>query len=173
MSDSIPANARGKWSQAGVPHRGWNCIATRDLREEFEDYLTCEMCETQTIRFVHTMEHPDYPTTLDCGCDCAGYMEGSRKRAKVRDADMRRRANRRQKFPERKGWKVSAKGNSHIKVDGYHCIVARRPNGFSVGITPPRAERPTWGRKTYRSLKEAQEGCFDAIDHMRSNRAQV
>ncbi|MEN2980443.1 hypothetical protein P7L78_06710 [Tistrella bauzanensis] len=173
MSDPIAANARGKWSQHGVPHRDWQCIATRDLREEGEEYMICEMCEVQTIRFVHTMVHPDYPETLDCGCDCAGYMEGNKRRAKERDSDMRRRAARRQKFPDRKGWKVSAKGNPHVKVDGYHCIVARRSNGYSVGITPPLAERPTWGSRTYRTLREAQEGCFDAIEHMRPGKRRT
>src|SRR5947208_2472855 len=30
----------------------------------------CEMCEAHPIRYVHTMEHPDYPDTLDVGCVC-------------------------------------------------------------------------------------------------------
>jgi hypothetical protein len=132
--------------------------------------MICEMCEVQTIRFVHTMEHPDYQGTLDCGCDCAGYMEGDKKRAKERDTEVRRRASRRQKFPDRKGWKVSARDNPHIKVDGYHCIVARRSNGYAVGITSPLTDEPKWGGKTYRTLREAKEGCFDATEFMRSRK---
>lgn len=170
MSDTKVQWARGKWSLSGVPHRGWQCTAIRDLREEGEEYLICEMCETQTIRFVHTMVHSDYPDALDCGCDCAGHMEGNKKRAKQRDSNMRRRAARRLKFPDRKGWRKSTKGNPYIKTDGYHCVVARRANGFAVGITPPLADRPTWGTKTYRTLREAQEGCFDAIEFMASRK---
>lgn len=167
MDIEAPSNARGKWSQAGVPHKGWQCISTRDLHEEGEEYVTCEMCESQTIRFVHTMTHKDYQETLDCGCDCAGYMEGNKKRAKERDSSMKRKAARRQKFPDRKGWKISAKGNPHIKVEGFHCIVSRRAGGFTVGITAPYSAEPTWGRKTYKTLREAKEGCFDAIEYMK------
>ena len=170
MTDSIPANARGKWSQLGVPHRDWQCIATRDLHEQSEEYIVCEMCESQTIRFVHTMKHPVYPRILDCGCDCADYMEGSTGRAKRRDADMRRKAGRRKRFPDRKAWKVSRKGNPYIKVDGFRCIVARQRKGFCVGIWPPLAQRPTWGSKKYGTVREAQVACFDALDFMKSRK---
>ena len=167
MTKDIPVNARGKWSQAAVPHKGWRCTSTRDLHEEGEEYVTCEMCESQTIRFVHTMTHPDYFQTLDCGCDCAGHMEGDKKRAQIRDTVMKRTASRRQKFPDRKGWKISAKGNPHIKVDGFHCIVTQRANFFSVGITPPQSGKLTWGRKLYKTMREGKEGCFDAIEYMK------
>jgi hypothetical protein len=40
----------GKWSQAGVPHRGWSCVGVEDLGAP---EATCEMCETQKIRYVH------------------------------------------------------------------------------------------------------------------------
>lgn len=169
MDEETPQIRRGKWSQAGVPHKGWLCISTRDLREEEEEYVTCEMCEAQTIRFVHTMRHPDYHEELDCGCDCAGYMEGNKKRAQERDSNMKRRAARRQKFPDRKGWRVSAKGNPHIKVEGFHCIVSNRGSGFTVGITAPWSTDPTWGKKKYKTLREAKEGCFDAIEYMKQS----
>jgi hypothetical protein len=62
----------GKWSQPGVPHRGWTCEGVEDLGEP--DAI-CEMCERQEIRYVHTMVHPEYPDKLACGCVCAGHME--------------------------------------------------------------------------------------------------
>jgi hypothetical protein len=33
------------------------------------------MCESQAVRFVHYMEHDDYPEVLEVGCVCAGHME--------------------------------------------------------------------------------------------------
>ena len=39
----------GKWSQAGVPHKGWIWVDIEDLGEPS---ATCEMCETQEIRYV-------------------------------------------------------------------------------------------------------------------------
>ena len=35
----------------------------------------CEMCETQEIRYVHHMKHPEYPGSLGVGCVCAGKIE--------------------------------------------------------------------------------------------------
>jgi hypothetical protein len=55
----------GKWSEPGVPHRGWTCTGVTDLEEPA---ATCEMCETAAIRYVHHMEHADYPGGLGVGC---------------------------------------------------------------------------------------------------------
>lgn len=62
----------GKWTQAGVPHKGWTCIDIEELEEQ--DHL-CEMCEARHIRFVHVMEHSDHGETLRVGCVCAGHMD--------------------------------------------------------------------------------------------------
>jgi hypothetical protein len=51
----------GKWTQPGVPHRGWYCVYVEDLGEP-DRY--CDMCETQPIRYVHYMQHHDYPEEL-------------------------------------------------------------------------------------------------------------
>ncbi|GHV31592.1 hypothetical protein AGMMS4952_20620 [Spirochaetia bacterium] len=59
-------NRRGKWSDKGVPHKGWKCIDIEDLGEPS---LTCEMCESQEIRYVHYMKHPGYKDILKVGCD--------------------------------------------------------------------------------------------------------
>ena len=45
----------GKWSQPGVPHKGWSCDHVVDLG--IYERAICEMCEKQEIRFVHSMSH--------------------------------------------------------------------------------------------------------------------
>ena len=62
---------RGKWSQQGVPQKGWQCIDFEDLGGL--DGI-CEMCETQSIRYVHHMEHSDYDAVLGVGSVCAENM---------------------------------------------------------------------------------------------------
>ena len=51
----------GKWSQQGVPKKGWTCIGFEELGKLSTQ---CEMCEIQDIRYVHQMQHPDYPHIL-------------------------------------------------------------------------------------------------------------
>lgn len=55
----------GKWSDPGVPHKGWSCVGIEDLGEPSQ---TCEMCESIDIRCAHVMSHPDYPGELAVGC---------------------------------------------------------------------------------------------------------
>jgi len=61
-----------KWSLPGVPHKGWTCTSVDDLGTPDQ---VCEMRETQDIRYVHHMEHPDYPESLGVRCVCAENME--------------------------------------------------------------------------------------------------
>ena len=73
QKENLTTGTRGKWSQAGVPHRGWQCIDIEDLGEP---YAECQMCESQIVRYVHYMEHHSYSEILEVGCICAGHMEG-------------------------------------------------------------------------------------------------
>ena len=113
----------GKWSQPGVPKKGWTCTYIEDLEDE---RIRCEMCEHQEIRFVHYMEHPRYPEALPCGCDCAGRMEDNYANAEARDKQMRNTASRRKRFADLKSWKYSRNGNPYLKKDGYQVTVFRK-----------------------------------------------
>ena len=44
-----------------------------DSTEEIP-YEQYEMCGNERIRFVHLMQHPDYPHELRVGCVCAEKM---------------------------------------------------------------------------------------------------
>jgi len=116
------AAGRGKWSQAGVPRSGWQCVNIEDLGEPI---VTCDMCETQIIRYVHHMKHPYYPDMLGVGCVCAGHMEGDLAAAKGRETSMKSRASKRDHWLSRK-WLVSQNGNDYIRAYGYRIVVYER-----------------------------------------------
>lgn len=149
----------GKWSQRGVPHKGWTCVGMEDLGDLVG---VCEMCETTAIRYVHHMEHPDYPDVLGCGCICAGHMAQDKLAAESRERVTVNRANRRKHFLDRVTWKISAKGNPHIKLDGYHVVVYPARSGFNIFITDPRQK--TFANKVaYPTMQRAQLAAFDAV----------
>jgi hypothetical protein len=102
----------GKWCQPAVPHKGWTFVGFDDLGEPS---AICEMCETQTIRYVHYMEHPNYPQQLGCGCVCAGRMEEDYEGARRREAVFRSVTARRHGWLSRK-WRMSSKGNPYINA---------------------------------------------------------
>jgi hypothetical protein len=69
---------RGKWSQSRVPHKGWRSV---DIDDRGASGDICQMCESQAIRFVHFMEHDDYPAILEVVCVRGTWS----KTSKVRD----------------------------------------------------------------------------------------
>jgi hypothetical protein len=116
----------GKWSQDGVPHKGWQCGEIYDLED---DHMICEMCETAEIRYVHVMSHEQHEGVLRVGCICAGNMEGSLAKVKRREQQLKNTATRRLNWITQK-WRTSARGNSFINVKGTNVVVYRKEGGW-------------------------------------------
>jgi hypothetical protein len=76
------AQGFGRWSEPGLPHKGWTCVDESDLGEPSH---VCEMCQTASVRYVYAMRHPEWPETLWVGCVCAGHMEGDLRAAVERE----------------------------------------------------------------------------------------
>lgn len=160
--EQLVAHRRGKWSASGVPHKGWRCIDIEDLGEPQAE---CEMCESQIIRYVHHMEHPSCAGVLAVGCVCAGHMEGDVSAAKGREASMRSRGSKRSRWITRR-WKISAKGNSTIKSDGFRVTVYERGQGFSATIAELDGDGLYHARRNYPTLNQAKLAAFDHITRL-------
>ena len=171
----------GKWDDPTVPKRGWTCTSIADLGDDWEDAgYTCEMCEAQVIRYVHTMEHPAYKP-LDAGCECAGRMEEDMKAAKGRDRDAKNRANRRQKWLMRQwqwchdgylntrwGWsricECSAGGCFYISTDGCRVAIYKYQNGrWGYSVLHRRTDKTVKSTQTYATVEEIKLASFDAL----------
>jgi len=149
----------GKWSQAGVPQKGWSCVGVEDLGLPSEQ---CQMCERQEIRYVHLMEHPNYPEVLGCGCVCAGRMEENYSGARKREADVKNAARRRTGWLMRK-WKLSQSGNRYVKTDGFRIVVFQKFGGWSGMITQLSTDKSTHARKLYSTQDQAKLAAFDGM----------
>ena len=77
------------WKRSDVPHDDWTCVGVTDRGKG--NYITCEMCGKQHIRYVHHMKHPEYADVIDAGCVCAGWMEGDPEAARERERRLRYR----------------------------------------------------------------------------------
>jgi hypothetical protein len=120
------------WNMPGVPRKGWKNVDVIDLER---DYDTCEMCGHDPIRYVHIMEHPEFPRRLRVGCVCAEKMcEGYN--AKGRERDLKSRAARRWRWVTH-GWRWTKKGNS-CRKEGEHWLVIwedrYRPGKYKYSI---------------------------------------
>jgi hypothetical protein len=150
---------KGKWSQTNIPHKGWTCVDIEDLEEPS---LTCEMCESQTIRYVHYMSHPDYRDELKVGCVCAGHMEEDLLTAKKRDDFLKSRSSKRKRWLYR-NWKISLKGNEYLKVDGYIVTVFNKNDKWVGYIKEIDGGYEIFSRNKYNSLEEIKLACFDML----------
>lgn len=164
MTDG-PKGGRGRWSELGVPHRGWTCVGTEDLGKPTN---ICDMCQTSEIRYVHYMEHPDYPLKLACGEICAGHMEGDLIRASGRDKSMKDLARRRHNFPNLSGWRVNAKGNHVLKKDGAQITVFKKGNFWSGAVSHPfvNNRQTQWTSGYIDDLLAAKLATFDILQEV-------
>lgn len=165
--EQLVAAGRGKWSKAGVPHKGWQCVDIEDLGEP---QIECDMCELQTIRYVHHMEHPNYPEILEVGCVCAGHMEGDVAAARTRESSMKSRAGKRKRWLSRK-WRISAKGNPWIKADGYRVTVYRRGSGWAATVSSEDNSLVQHSRRNYKTEDQAKLAAFDHITRLLAREA--
>ena len=154
----------GKWSHAGVPHKGWSCTHIEDLGEPNQK---CEMCEFQDIRYVHFMSHPNWPVELECGCECAGKMEENITGAQTRERVLKNRTARRRNWGSVKGWHRSAKGNLTITRDRYICTVFKQGNNFKGSVVDPKQNKPVFSKKSYPTEERAKLSLFDYVEMLK------
>jgi hypothetical protein len=166
--EQLVVHRRGKWSDAGVPHKGWRCVDIEDLGEP---NATCEMCESQVIRYVHHMEHPTHAGVLAVGCVCAGHMERDVLAAQSREASMRSRASKRTRWLTR-NWRISAKRNPTIKADGYRVTVYPRGEGYAATIAEVNDSGLYHARRNYPTVNEAKLAAFDHITRLLAQSAE-
>lgn len=120
------------------------------------------MCESVEIRYVHYMEHPDYPGTFAVGCVCAEHMEDDYVRPKQREKGMRLIARRRKSWVGKK-WRISQLGNHFINIEGFNLTVFERAEGFAISVARRGTDRNQTGRKNYPTREGAKAAALSAL----------
>jgi hypothetical protein len=110
------------------------------------------------------MSHPDYADTLGCGCICAGYMEQDLVSARRREREFRNRCARRSYWLRRK-WRVSARGNQYLNVDGFNVVVYPRRDGQGQGwrLTHKATGITQFSARPYETEAAAKLAAFDVM----------
>ena len=128
------------------------------------------MCEVQEIRYVHHMQHPDYPDELEVGCVCAGRMEENYERPRQRERNLKNAARRRQSWLQRK-WKMSRLGNAYLNTDGLNITIFEKDTGSWGGrILEREADREITSRYEYLTEDQAKLAAFDAMIFLKNER---
>lgn len=160
----------GLWSKPEVPHKGWRC--DRIEYEKGPIPLTCQMCQSAKIRFVHAMSHDDYFETLYVGCECASNMEQDKAAATIRDkklrskvAKIKRLEKERTKFVDVK-WNVSKNNNYYFKHKGYLFLIKKTLVGYVISYNVDYCWKPK--NKSYKTGKEVKNAAFEIYKEIRT-----
>lgn len=153
---------RGKWSEPGIPHKGWIC---NDIEDLGEPSAICEMCRSSQLRFAHHMSHPDYEDKLVVGCICAGHMSGDYEGVRKREAAMKSRADKRKRWLTRK-WKISVKNNPCL-VDGDFIItVFEKNNSWKFLLINKITQGRFFSRRSFNTQEKAKLAAFDRLTEL-------
>lgn len=92
-----------RWSQEGIPHKGWRYVDVEDIFEGLSGddervYEQCQMCRNERIRYVHILTHPEFDSEIRVGCDCAAKMTDNYVNPQQRERDLKNRLNRKKNF---------------------------------------------------------------------------
>jgi hypothetical protein len=119
------------------------------------------MCESQEIRYVHYMRHPDYSDILEVGSECAELMDLDSREAQRRLREMKNRARRRAKWLDR--WRVSARGNDWRKTGGYRITILPKASGWTFMVVRTADEHQYFAPTAFSTPDQAKLGAFDFI----------
>lgn len=162
--EEIPPELKAKldaapnhWEDPNFPKTGWSCTSVTDLGAPVG---ICEMCGWQIIRYVHHMVH-DSGLSLDCGCVCAGKLEGNIERAKKRESAFKNKEARKFNFKKRT-WKKSGRGNEYLKIKNHIVVLFhfRDSDKWKYSIDNQ------FCKKSYNSRNEVIETVFEALEKL-------
>jgi hypothetical protein len=130
------------------------------------------MCEVHPIRYVHEMQHDDYPDIFYCGCVCAGHMEEDPDGARAREKDFKAANSRREKWLNRP-WRYTvaydSDGSMHnaecIKTGGFDISVWQRPDGagWAAKVEHRDTGRRRYSERHYATMEAAKRAALDVM----------
>lgn len=117
------------------------------------------------IRYVHSMQHPEYHAILEVGCVCAEHMEGDYVAPREREKRLRSSARRRVTWPKRQ-WSLSHAGNFYLNTEGFNLTVynAHPPKAcWRIVVTHRGTGKRQEGKREYDSANLAQLASLSAL----------
>ena len=91
------------------------------------------MCGGVDVRYVHHMQHRDYPNVLAVGFVCAEHTEEDYAGPRRREEHLKSAARRRASWA-RLGWKLSRKRNFYLNAEGFNFTIFRNGPRYKVAV---------------------------------------
>lgn len=152
------ANSSNNWDDPSFPKTGWVCTRLTDLGSPRG---ICQMCGFQIIRYVHHMYHPETGRQLNCGCVCAGKLEGDLSKARKREAALKNKLKRKINF-KKKQWRRSAKGHEFLKIKNHLIVIFhfKDTNKWKFALDN------SFSKTAYNSRNDCIEAIFNTLEEL-------
>jgi hypothetical protein len=150
----------GKWREQGVPHKGWSCNGI----DYDSNGRICQMCEVAFIKWIHILEHQDYPDELKVGCICAGHMTEDLVGARNREIEYKKRQAKKDRLLNKK-WKTSYKGNMYLNTNGWNIVVFEK-NGLWSGCIK-NGDKTYFLKYKFADSNTAKLRVVEMLEHLR------
>jgi hypothetical protein len=161
------------WNKDGVPHKGWNC---RNVTDTGQATSKCEMCGNGTVRYVHYLEHDEFPDVIKVGSECSKKLAENYSIASWVEKRIKSHPSERAKWSS-KAWKISRSGNPYLKYEDYlitifkdrydvgkykFMTVKKEITSIDYGEGPEQEEEDikSYSKTSYVSVAEAKEAVF-------------
>lgn len=122
----------------------------------------CQMCGGVDVRYVHHMQHRDYPNVLAVGFVCAEHTEEDYAGPRRREEHLKSAARRRASWA-RLGWKLSRKRNFYLNAEGFNFTIFRNGPRYKVAVKNRETDQSRLGDQVYDPLDAAKMGALDEL----------
>jgi len=128
-----------------------------------EFYEKCQACGKDHVRFIHIMEHPEYPKSLRVGSVCAEHLEDNSDAPNERERKIISRQKLKMNFPS-KDWKYNKNGNLYLIYNGkFITIMKSKNNSSEYGIMYDGKYYSEYNGKKFKNLTEAKLAAFEIV----------
>lgn len=154
------------WKIKDIPHKGWKLEDVIDIRddglsEDEAEYEACMMCGNERIRYVHIVNHPEVEDSFRVGCICAEKMTNDYVNPKLREKQLRNKANRRRNWID-KSWNISKNGNYYLRHKGEYFLIFRDKKTHKYKVK----EGDIFWRKSYDTTEKAKIDIFNYLESL-------
>jgi hypothetical protein len=162
------------WSKEEIPHKGWHC---KNIVDTGCAKSKCEMCGNGTVRYVHYLEHDNYPDLIEVGSECSRKLAENYSMASFLDTYIKKYPTEKITWAN-KNWKISRSGNPYLQYNDYtitiykdkyklgnfkFITVKKEITNIDYGEGPEQEEEDIkfFSKNSYNSIAEAKEAVFD------------
>lgn len=148
-----------RWDKVEIPHKGW---AFENIEDYEDEYIQCEMCGKEGIRFVHILSHPEYGE-MRVGCECASKMLNDYVNPQQRERLFRNKINRLKNFLKI-DWRYNPVKKTHsAKYKGEYITIKESVLG-TFGVFFQRKNFWNFNGESVRDLQTAKRFAFEIFD---------